>query len=64
MHVDYDFPIIEHIPKSYDFSFPEEAKKFKRDYYMNCLFCLLKKHVQYFKSKLGNEFYKVEERSL
>ena len=59
-HFESDLPTYEFFPKSYDFSFPEDAVKFGRDYYVNCLFCILKKHVLYFRRKLGPALAEVE----
>ena len=59
-HYESEPPTDEFFPKSYDFSFPEDAAKFAKDYYVNCLFCILKKHVLYFRRKLGPRFCEVE----
>ena len=54
-------PYFEYFPKSYDFSFPEDAVKFSKDYYTNCLFCILKKHILYFRKKTGSNYSEVEK---
>ena len=51
--VDAELPHYEYFPKSYDLSSPEEAKSLAKDYLMNCVFVLLKKHLIYFCRRFG-----------
>lgn len=62
-HADTDLNFYEYCPKTYDFSFPEEAKRFVKDYYANCLYCILKKHISYFKLKVGERWNEIRSEA-
>lgn len=62
-HLDTDLNSYVYCPQTYDFSFPEEAKRFVKDYYANCLFCILKRHVAYFRERMGERWAEVGEEA-
>jgi len=52
-YIESEIVIEDFYPKCYDFSFPDQLVYFKSEYFATVLFIILKKHIIYFRQKLG-----------